>query len=201
MSLESRFELVLARESGVAKAVAKRVVDKPLLSAWMIVLPIIFVQYMISSRDLNAVARAFAREFMLTKRLALEMAREMAENGTAKEAAVTACLSAEWPDEVEPARMEIRERQRTEVDLLVDHYGRLLAADGDSFPSLVKNAYRDRDDYAAFLERLYLAEREVNGAAVDAFGETEDFKETCAKAEAAARELRQAELDLLFPAT
>ena len=199
MSLESRYELVLSRETGLAQAVADQVVDKPLISAWMILIPIVFVQYLISSRELRAVARAFVREFMLTKRLALEAAREMAESGMPREDALGGRLSAEWNDEVEPAKREIRNMQRAEIELLIDHYTRLLAAEGESYPSLVKSAYRTRADYAGLLERLHDAEREVNQAAVRAFGTTEGFTETITKAEATTRKLRRHEMDTLFP--
>ena len=199
MSLTSRYELVLSRELGLAQAVANKVVDKPLISVWMILIPIVFVQYLISSRELREVAKAFAREFVLTKRLALEAALEIERNGFSKEEAVAGRLADEWSDEIEPSKKEIREHQHNEVELLVDHYVLLLHAEGNDYPSLVKYAYGDRAAYAAFLERLHDAERAVNRAAVDAFGSTEGFKENIAKADSAATGLRRKELDTLFP--
>ena len=199
MSLTSRYELVLSQESNLAHAVANKVVDKPLISAWMILIPIVFVQYLLSTRELKEVAKAFAREFVLTKRLALEVALEMERNGMAKEEAVTSHLAAEWGDEIEPAKKEVREQQRREIELLVDHYSWLLRADGDSYPSLVEFAYGGRTAYAGFLERLHAAEGEVNRASVDAFGTTDGFKETIAKTATATKELRRKELDTLFP--
>lgn len=199
MSLESRYELVLSRETGFAWSVANRVVDKPIISVWMILIPILLVQYLISSRELKEVARAFAREFMLTKRLALEMARDMEIGGLTKEKALIARLPPEWAGEAAPTRTEIRARQRAEIEVLIDHYRRLLVVDGENFALLVRNAYPSRDDYMAFLERLFHAESEVNRAAVRAFGETEGFQETIAKAETATRELRSKEMETIFP--
>ena len=199
MSLESRYELVLSQETGFAWAVANRVVDKPPISVWMILIPILFVQYLISSRELKEVARAFIREFMLTKRLALDMARDMEIGGLTKEEALIARLPPEWGDEAEPTKKEIRARQHAEIEVLVDHYRRLLVVDGENFALMVRNAYPSRDDYAAFLERLFHAESEVNRAAVRAFGEIEGFQETIAKAETAARELRWNETKKIFP--
>ncbi len=198
MSLESRYELVLSRESSLAQAVANRVVDKPLMSAWMILIPIVFVQYLLSARELRDVAKVFVREFMLTKRLALEAALEMARGAMPKEDALAGQLSAEWGSEAEPAEKEIRAKQRAEIELLIDHFTRLLAADGDSYPALVRNAYRGRADYAAFLERLHRAESEINRAAVRAFATTEGFEETIAKTETVTRKLRWEETDALF---
>ena len=199
MSLESRYELVLSQETGFAWAVANRVVDKPPISVWMILIPILFVQYLISSRELKEVARAFVREFMLTKRVALDMARDMEIGGLTKEKALIARLPPEWEDEAAPARMEIRARQRAEIEVLIDHYRRLLVVDGENFALMVRNAYGCRDEYAAFLKQLFHAESEVNRAAVRAFGETEGFKETIAKAETATRELRWNETKKIFP--
>ncbi len=199
MSVESRYELVLSQETGFAWAVANRVVDKPLISVWMILIPILLVQYVISSRELKEVARAFVREFMLTKRLALDMARDMEIGGLTKEEALTVRLPAEWEEEAEPTRKEIRARQRAEIEVLIDHYRRLLVVDGENFALMVRNAYLCRDDYVAFLEQLLHAESAVNRAAVRAFGETEGFKETIAKAETATRELRWNEMKTIFP--
>ena len=200
MSLKTRYELALSRETGFAWAVANRVVDKPPISVWMILIPILLVQYIISSRELKEVARAFVREFMLTKRLALEMARDMEVGGLTREEVLISRLPAEWGDEAAPAKVEIRARQRAEIEVLIDHYRRLLAVEGENFALMVRNAYPSRDDYLAFLERLFHAEGEVNRAAVRAFGETEGFKETIAKTEAATRELRSREIETIFPA-
>ena len=199
MSIESRYELVLSRETSFAHAVANQVVDKPLISAWMILIPIVFVQYLLSSRELTAVANAFVREFMLTKKLALEVALEMIREGVSKDDALTARLSAERWDEAEAAGKEIRRKQLEEIELLVDHYARLLAAEGDSYPALVRNSYGARADYAAFQKRLHHAESQVNQSAVRAFEATDGFTETITKTENTNRDLRRKELDSIFP--
>ena len=60
---------------------------------------------------------------------------------------------------------KIRQKQLKEMDLLIDHYRKLLEAEGKDHASMVKNVYHTRENYHAFLARLKQAEKEVNIAA------------------------------------
>jgi hypothetical protein len=93
---------------------------------------------------------------------------------------------------------KIRQKQMKEMDLLIDHYARLLEAEGKDYPSMVKNAYRTRESYVAFLEELQQAEKEVYQAATQTV-KTSSAREIASKMEEATTRIRRAELERLFP--
>ena len=70
-----------------------------------------------------------------------------------------------------------RQRQLKEINLLIDHYSKLLNADGDIYNYLVKNAYNHQESYAAFLSRLASVEKEVDRAITETLGEKEKLRE------------------------
>lgn len=199
MSIATRYELILSRERRFADLLADEIVERPRLSAWMIMIPIIFVQYLLGYRQYKPALDAVAKEFMTTKKAALNAAFDMVERGVPKEQALTRCLSSPEGGYAEPAK-EIRRKQLKEIDLLVDHYVKLLKAEGDSYQSLLKNAYLTRIGHERFLDLLQQAEIEVNRAASRAFSQTKDFSEMLSKTEAAAEALRTAEMNTVFPA-
>ena len=69
---------------------------------------------------------------------------------------------------------EIRQEQLKEIDLLIDHYGRLLNSEGDDYDSLVFNAYRTPQQLTDFFERLQKAEESVGRAAHNTLGGNAD---------------------------
>lgn len=60
---------------------------------------------------------------------------------------------------------KIRLKQIKEIELLVDHYRRLLEAEGKDCDSMIKNAYQTLEKYMPFLDQLERAEKEVYKAA------------------------------------
>ncbi len=200
MSIETRYELIFSQERRFADLLADKIVDRPRLSAWMIVIPIIFVQYLLGYRQYKPALEAVAKEFMTTKKAALNAAFDMVERGIPKEQALAGCLPSSEGGYAEPAK-EIRRKQLKEIDLLIDHYVKLLKAEGDSYHSLLKNAYLTRISYERFLNLLQQAEKEVNRAANRAFSQTtRNFSEMLSKTEEAAEALRTAEMNTVFPA-
>ena len=55
----------------------------------------------------------------------------------------------------------IRRKQMHEINLLLDHYLKLLEAEGKSYDSLIKNAYQTQDNYRTFLQQLAAATPQV----------------------------------------
>jgi hypothetical protein len=93
--------------------------------------------------------------------------------------------------------VKIRQKQMREIDLLIDHYHRLLNAEGKAYPSMVKNAYGSRKDYAAFLKQLDQVEREVNRAATQTL-RTSSAPEIVSKMEETTDRVRTAEVERIF---
>jgi predicted RNase H-like HicB family nuclease len=139
--------------------------------------------------------------FLFTKKLALEAAFTMVDKGKSREEAreqikeKTGNILA--GDKAGLYSNKIRQKQLREMDLLIEHYCRLLNAEGKDYPSLVKNAYPSREEYVAFLEELEQAEREVYQAAHQTV-KSSSSREIASKMEEATARVRRAELDRLF---
>jgi hypothetical protein len=91
----------------------------------------------------------------------------------------------------------IRQEQMQEIDLLIDHYSRLLKTDGKDYILLVVNAYQNRQNYTAFLKQLDIAEKNVSKAARLTLGDQTDTA-ALARLEDALARARLAEVDHIF---
>lgn len=144
----------------------------------------------------------FVQNYMFTKRQALEAAFKMLKKGLSREkvlasfeAQTRSLLSA--PGTREIYSESIRRQQMAEMNLLLDHYGRLLKAQGKDYASLVKSAYRDRQNYANFHEELVSAEKKVSDAAQQTLGQKADVA-ALLRIENATEEIRQAQIEKIF---
>jgi len=196
--IETKYQSILARERSLAKAVASEVIEVKSVSAWEILIPILFL---LRFFQIKRSKETFTLNFLFTKKLALEAAFSMADKGKTREEAreqikeKTGNLLASVRAGLYSSK--IRQKQMREMDLLLDHYGRLLHAEGKDYPSLVKNAYRTRENYVALLEELEQAEKEVYQAATQTI-KTFSGREIASKMEEATARIRRAELDRFF---
>lgn len=86
-----------------------------------------------------------------------------------------------------------------EINLLLDHYLKLLGAEGNSYEALVKDAYQNRDNYEAFLRELVPVERAVNRAAIQTVGASETAYEIVSGMERATERIRAEQAEKIFP--
>jgi len=146
--------LILAHEEKYAAALARHVIDKPKLSIWMILIPIFFVFYFFQLNKCMDGRRMFAEHYLVSKKRALDEAVEVVDTGRNPDCQALAKLS-DMPDIV-------KEKQADVFTVLVEHYIVLLNAQGEDFPSLVRNAYGSLTNYMLMFNRLIQTEREVN---------------------------------------
>jgi len=196
--METKHQSILAQEQSLAKAVAASVIESKPVTAWEVLIPILFLMSLFQTKRSR---ETFGLNFLFTKKLALEAAFTMLDKGKSREEAreqikdKTGNVLAS--DKAGLYSSKIRQKQMKEMDLLIDHYTRLLEADGKDHPSMVKNAYRTRENYLAFLEELEEAEKEVYQAATQTV-KTSSAREIASKMEEATARIRRAELDRLF---
>jgi hypothetical protein len=93
--------------------------------------------------------------------------------------------------------IKIRQKQMREMELLLDHYSRLLNAEGKDYRSMVRHAYRSRHDFAAFVKELQGIEKEVNRAASQTVG-TASAPDIVSKMEEATGRLRATQVETIF---
>ena len=183
----------------MAQGVAVSLIRPKPLSVWEIMIPVIFILNYVKIKHSREI---FVQNQMFTKKMALDAALDMKKKDAAKETVMvqiqskTEELVASVPGGIYSD--DIRRQQLTEVDLLIDHYYRLLNATGKDYASLVTNVYRTAAEYSAFLEALKAAEKDVMSAAHRTLGSQADTA-TAEKIEAITENMRAAEVSNIFP--
>ena len=182
----------------MAKSIALHAIKPKPLSVWEVLIPIVFiVGYMKSRTDRDV----FAQNLLFTKKLALKAAFDMLKKDLSREAVLkpihtqTDELLASLPANVYSEK--IRNEQLREIDVLIDHYHKLLTAEGHDFAALVLRGYTTKEAYASFQHELSSAEKQVTLAARRALGADTDSV-MVARIEAGTDSLRKAEAEKIF---
>jgi len=197
--LDTRYENILTQENTVAKAVARSVIGESPVAVWDVLIPIVFVFNVLKFKRAREI---FTLNFLFTKKLALQGAFDMIKTGQSREDALAQIRNRTSEilasDKKGIYSIKIRQKQMREVELLLDHYSRLLNADGKDYVSMVKHAYRTRQNFAAFVKELEGIEKEVNRAASQTV-KTASAPDIIIKMEEATARLRAAEAENIFP--
>ena len=198
LDLKKKFNAILAHEHHLARSVAAAVIRTKQLSVWEVLIPIIFILMFMKSREEREV---FVQNLMFTKKMALEAAFEMIRDGRSIEEVVarideqTQELVTKAPDGIYSE--QIRREQLKEMRLLIDHYVRLLKAEGADFKTLLTSVYPTFTGYSRFLKQLAAAEAQVTAAATQTLGSRTDTR-TLAKIETAVDGLRRREAKEIY---
>ncbi len=196
--MDRKYKSIHVRERSLARAVASAVIDPKPLTVWEVVVPILFFFTFLQFKRSR---ETFALNFLFTKKLALEAAVERARKGKSLEEAragirqKTDKILAE--DRKGVYSSKIRQKQLQEMELLLEHYFRLLQAEGEDFHLLVRNVYQNRENYEKFLADLERAEREVNRVALQ-FVKSKSGQATVSKMEEAVQKIRKEEIERIF---
>ena len=197
--VDTKYAAILSQERRLAKAVARRIVKIPDITVWAFMVPFIFLFIFLRYKRAN---ETFVLNFLFTKKLALEATLDIVKKGEHRQdmiAQIEQKTSGILADEKKGIYSEkIRRKQVNEINLLLDHYLKLLEAEGNSYESLVRNAYQTQDKYQTFLNELTLAEKAVNRTALQTVGRTETAHEIIAGMEKATEELRAEQAEKIF---
>jgi len=198
LDLKKKFNAILSHEQSLARSVAAAVIRPKPLSVWEVLIPIIFIMMFMKSREEREV---FVQNLMFTKRMALDAAIEMIRDQRSAEEVMapieerTRELMATTPDGIYSE--QIRREQLKEVRLLIDHYGRLLNADGGDFNALTASAYPTFASYSRFLKQLETTEAQVTAAARRTLGSRTDTV-TLSRIETAVNSMRIREAEEIY---
>jgi hypothetical protein len=196
--LKKKFDVILARERQMAKSIAFQAIKPKPFSVWEVLIPVIFILSFMRSKEQREI---FAQNLMFTKKMALEAAFEMLHKKQSKEA-VLRRIASKTQDLLASVAggvysEAIRQKQMQEIDLLIDHYGKLMGGDGGNYVTLVASAYRTREDYEVFLDRLTSAERRVTEAARETLGNQTD-DQMVARIDTASDRFRRQEVETIY---
>ena len=91
--LERKKELILQQELRFANAIGAAVFEKPKVSFWMILIPILFLYFIYRMQRFKSGRLKFDQEFMATRRKAMDLAVEAFETGVKPNMAAAARVS------------------------------------------------------------------------------------------------------------
>lgn len=155
-TFDQKHQIILEHEKRFADHLALKVLDKPKLSVWMILIPIIFVHYFYRIQKFNSGRNAFAEKYIIVRKRALDEALAVIRTERTPDIEGLARLS-KLPEAVHGPNLKM-------VDLLVSHYSDLMRSDGDTIESLVRSAYKTRSNYLLFVNQLNQTEKTLNSA-------------------------------------
>ncbi|MBS3917067.1 MAG: NF038143 family protein [Sulfuritalea sp.] len=182
-------EIILAYEAAFARALGARVVEKPAVTLWMVLIPILFLHYMHRHQQFKAGVEGFAREYLKPRLRALDAA--LGASATDGEQGGTDS----------PASLALRRAQAQQEAVLTAHYRRLLACEADGHGALLRAAYGDRARFEQYLEELGAADAALNAAILEAAPGETAVAQAVARLDSALRQMRREEaMSFISPA-
>lgn len=184
MSLfEENKVIILNHEQRLAALIANKVIEKPQLSFWMILIPIIFVHYF---QKLNKVAngrKEFVANYLVIRQRALVEAYDSLGRGR-KPDLREICRQIDLPEKIKPLYGEW-------LMALVDYYMELLKGEGDNFEALARSAHDSKEKFLLTINHLCDMEKRFNDALSFAIvGEVPESKEFAESMNIHSRNLR-----------
>lgn len=182
----------------MAQGLAASLIRPKTLTVWEIMIPVIFILNFVKLKHSREI---FVQNQMFTKKMALDAALDMKKKEMSK-AAVMGQIQSKTKELLTsvPGGIysdDIRRQQLKEIDLLIEHYRKLLNAEGRDYASLVTKAYKSAMEYNSFFDQLKLAETEVMQAAQRTLGSQTDMA-TAEKIESITESMRAAEVNKIF---
>ncbi len=199
MTPDTKYKIILEHERSMARAVAGSLIQPKPISVWEVMIPVIFILNFARIRQSREV---FIQNHLFTKNMALKAAFDMFKKKLNKQAVMESIESqtqktlSSVPDSIYSD--EIRREQIKEIELLIDHYGKLFKADGEDYAALVVSAYQTRENYAAFFRQLKAAENDVMMAAQRTLGGQADSRAVGSRLEELTDRIRAAGVEKIF---
>jgi hypothetical protein len=197
--MERKYKIILDTEESFSRAVALGVHVKRPLTTWHFLLPGMFIfDFLRRSNE----TRRYSNLFLFHRKLALDGVLDIL-NGEDRKNILSRIEEKirQWLASLKLYSERLLRGHAEEIDLLIDHYSKLLHAEGNHYHTLVKNAYKTREHYEAYLHRLTAAEQEIDRAIAEIRGETEEIWDRLRAEEIQVMELRTKEVNQIFPGT
>jgi hypothetical protein len=197
MEKQNNYRVILLAEESFAQGVALGVwVQRP-LTAWHYLLPGMFVWDILKRRTAIQQYRSL---FLFPRQLALDAALEMIRGKDREEVLSKAEIKVQgWLSVQKVYSSRILRGHMEQVRVLLDHYSRILQAEGESYSQLIRNTYGTRENLEGYLARLSAAETEVDQGLAEIQGGTAEAWDRLRAEQAQVAELRKKELDRIFP--
>jgi hypothetical protein len=170
-----KYQIIISAEEQFAREVTLGVMIQRPLPALLYIIPgMFFIEFL---RRGTAI-RKYTKHFMFPRKLALLSAEAVIRNEDDREINERIEMDIRnWLNELGLYSPELARAQKNSIEILRDHYLKLLGAEGDTLHDLIKNAYPFKKDYLAHLEALRHAEEEIDGTLVGSGEENQKLME------------------------
>jgi len=170
-----KYNMILAAEEQFAREVTLGVIISRPLTVWHYLLPGMFIFDFLRR---GSAIKQYTRHFMFPRRLAIDAARSrLQEQGQSSERSLIEEDVTRWLNALKLYSQTLLGIQMKAIDLLREHYLNLLQAEGNSYPGLIENAYKDRENFEAFINQITIAENEIDEAILEKVGDNQKLKE------------------------
>lgn len=190
-TIDERAAMIQQSERRFAETLAQRVIEKPTVSVWMILIPILFVYHMYRHSRYVEGRKQFVEHYLMSRTNALrEATAALAE---AREPDISRLAVANgMAAEMQPLLQDL-------LGALIEHFTTLLKANGDDLDSMVRSSYGSGTAYLLALNRLNAAERKLYDALGTGLQEQqEDVNSMVASIELESERLRREEAARIF---
>ncbi len=189
-SVTDKKALILEEETRFTNSLASRIIDKPELSLWMILIPIIFVFYFYQLQRFTSSKKRFTENYLIAIKRALHAVEslEEEENPDFDKLAQTT----ELPEKAREQQVELFKCQS-------QHYFRLLNANGETYEDLIRQVYQKPNHYREYCEQLNQAEKRLNESLLSRVTEdSESISRMVTRFQIASKELRNEALERIY---
>jgi hypothetical protein len=174
MAME-KHDIIRAAETQFAREVTIGVIYQQPPSAFYYLIPGMFI---IDFLRRTTAIRRYTQHFMFPRNLALDAARGLSRGE--EKALIDRNLDddiKQWLQSLDLDSSELARAQKAAVDVLTDHYARLLNVQGDTYYELIEKAYPAQSAFENHLQALTDAENEIDRAIMARAGNNENLKE------------------------
>ncbi|MBT8330354.1 MAG: NF038143 family protein [Desulfofustis sp.] len=191
VDIDQNRELILTNERAIARQVAGKVIDKPQLALWMILIPVFFVFYFFHLKRYRNGLQDFSENFLITRQRTLDAVWE----------ATTSNANADLESVVELSDIPagVKDQYRVWVERLADNYLLLIQASGGTYDELVRAAYKKKSNYLLGLKNLNRVEANFNQALAPHLpGDQESIESVIKSMQSSIKDLRRSQAEEIF---
>ncbi|MFP4084215.1 MAG: NF038143 family protein [Desulfonatronovibrio sp.] len=196
LSIKEKYDLIYAHEEQLAYRLGKEVINKPEVSVWMILIPILFLHHMYKINQYKAGVSSFAKGMLDPRKKALDMAYQDASQGRLSHREVLDYFP-ELDAGVEQ-QMKLAQKQVKMIQVLQQHYFSLLRESGQSYEDIIKKAYPSSGDYRRYMNSLEQAEKELYTYLNRKIHTNEESRKIIKNMEKCSQRIREDELRYFF---
>lgn len=196
LRLREKYDLIHSHEEQMAYRLAREVINKPEVSVWMILVPILFLHHIYRINQYKAGVHSFAEGMLDPKRKALDKAYLEAGEKNPSECG----LSDYFPELVDGSeqQQQIAHKQIKVIRIMQEHYRTLLTKSGRSYEEILRRVYSTSGAYRTYLARLEQAEKELYAHLNKEVYTSEEARAVIKRMEDCSRRMREDELRYLF---